>query len=330
MSQPTPGDVYVSRPLTNVSLAYSQESSYIADKMFPVIPSEDQGGIIYEWDPEYALRNEMKPRAPNAPTAGVGMKINQKTYFTIPYGLHHDIPDQRRANERSPIKSDRAATKLLTDQALQHREILLKSKAFGTGKWTAVADQTGVPGAPAANQFKQWDQSSSTPVKDVRTLLSSAKLAVGVRPNRMAMGQQVWDALLTNPDIIDRIKYGQTGPGVAEVTLAGVAQLFGVKEILISDVVQATSKENAPALVNAYIIGKEFVLFYTPDEPGLEVPSAGYTFTWSGYMGATVLGTRMKKFRIEANAADRIEIEQAYEQNLCAPKLGVYGSAVIA
>lgn len=333
MSQPTPGDVYVSTALTNVSLAYSQdEKVFIADRMFPVIPSPQQGGVIFEWDLEYLLRNEMGMRAPNAPSRGAGLKLNQKTYFALVHALHHDVSDQRRANETSPINADRAATLLLTQQAIQYREITMKGKAFASGKWTGFTDGTGVAGAPGVNQIKQWDQSASTPVKDVKTLATALKLSTGVRPNKIGMGQQVWDALMYNPDVIDRIKYGQTAGSPAMVTKEAVAALFGLDEILVSDVTQVTSNEGAAAVTSGFVIGKEFVLFYTPPVgmQDVETPSAGYTLTWNGYMGATGLGTRMKKFRMEANAADRIEIEQAYEQNLLAPKLGGYYSTVVA
>lgn len=330
MSQPTPGDVYVSQPLTNISLAYAQSAeSFIADRMFPVIPSDQQGGIVFEWDLEYLLRNEMQTRAPNSPSRGAGLKINQKTYFALVAALHHDVSDQRRANEKSPINADRAATLLLTQQAIQYRELTLKTKAFATGKWTGFTDGTGTAGVPGANQIKQWDQTASTPVKDIKTLATALKLATGVRPNKIAMGEQVWDALMYNPDIIDRIKYGQTAGSPAMVTRQAVAALFGLEEILVSDVTQVTSNEGA-AVTTAFVIGKEFVLFYVPPTPDIETPSAGYTLTWNGYMGATGLGTRMKKFRMEANAADRIEIEQAYDQNLLASKLGGYYSSVVA
>lgn len=331
MSQPTPGDVYVNAPLTNVSLNYSQsQDSFIADKMFPVVPSDAQSGIIWEWDLAYILRNGMKPRGPNAPTEGIGSKLNQKTYLAAVAGLHQDISDQRRANEKSPINADRAATLTLSQQATQYREITLKANAFATGKWGGFTDGTGVAGAPAANQIKQWNDATSTPVKDVTTLSTALKLATGVRPNRIAMGRPVWDALKYNPDIIDRIKFssGNTNPTI--VTRQAVAALFELEEILVSDVVQATSQEGAATLTTAFVIGKEFVLFYTPAVADLDTPSAGYTVTWNGYMGATAFGTRMKKFRIEPNASDRIEIEQAYDQRLLGTSLGGYYSTVVA
>ena len=331
MSQPTPGDVFVSAPLTNISLNYVQDQSMsIADKMFPLVPVPEQAGIIWEWDLAYLLRNGMKPRAPNAETEGIGAKLNQKTYSAIVEGLHQDIPDQRRGNEQSPISSDKAATIQLTQQAWQRREITLKAKAFKASLWTGFTDITGVAGTPTTNQIKQWNDAASDPVSDVTAQSTALKLMTGIRPNRIAMGQQVWDKLVNNSSILDRLKFFGTPGNPTIVTRQAVAALFGLQEILVSDVVQATSNEGAATLTTGFVIGKEYVLFYTPDAPAIDTPSAGYTFAWTGYLGATLNGSRIKKFRMEPNAADRIEIEQAYDQNPLAPALGGYASSVVA
>lgn len=331
MSQPTPGDVFVSAPLTNISINYvADQSMAIADKMFPPVGVNIQAGIIWEWDLGYLLRNGMKVRAPNAESAGIGNKLNQKTYACVVEALHHDIPDQVRANESSPISSDRQTTIQLTQQAWIRREITLKAKAFKTGVWTGMTDQTGVAGAPGANQFKQWNDTASDPVAVVKAQLTLIQLTTGIRPNTMVIGQPVWDALMTNASILDRLKFFGTPGNPTIVTMSAVAALFGLKQILVSGVVQATSQEGAATLVTAFVIGKEYVLLYVPDSPGLDTPSAGYTFTWTGYLGASPLGSRMKKFRMEPNAADRVEIEQAYDQNPMAPALGGYASSVVA
>jgi hypothetical protein len=52
------------------------------------------------------------------------------------------------------------------------------------------------------------------------------------------------------------------------------------------------------------------------------VPSAGYTFTWSGLLGSNVLGTRISRFRMEHLKSDRIEIEQAFDHKKVAADLG--------
>jgi hypothetical protein len=331
MAQPTAGDIYVNIPLTNVSLAYYQDqSSFIADKMFPVVPVQLQSSIIWEWDVNYILKNGMKPRAEGTESEGIGSKLNQKTYLCLVTALHKDISDQRRANELAPINADRNATTQLSAQAVQYREISLKASAFGTGKWTGMTDQAGVSGSPGANQFKQWDQPSSDPVADVTNFKQTILLATGVEPKRMAMGRQVWDKLKTNQAIIDRLKFFGVPGSPTIVTMNAVAALFGVEEVLVSSTVQQTSNEGAATAVNGFVIGKEFVLFNTPPAADIDTPSAGYTFAWQGYLGANAYGARMKKFRMEHLAADRIEIEQAYDQRLLSPALGGYASAVVA
>jgi hypothetical protein len=330
MSQPTPSDVFVSRPLSNVSLAYwQQDQMFIADRMFQAVPSDDQAGIVWEFDREYFLRNEMKVRAPNTQSAGVGFKLNQLTYAMPVLAVHHDIPDQRRANERSPISSDRAAALLLSQQAKQYREIAMKAKAFTSGAWSTTA-QTGVAAGPAANQFLRWDDNAAAPIRNMIAFKEIIKLATGLRPNVLAIGQPVWNALRTCPDIMDRIKYGQTPGSPAQVTLAAVAALFELDEILVSDVIQATNLEGNATFASSYVIGKEGLLFYRPPAPSLETPAAGYTMVWRGYMGMNDVGVRVKKFRMEPLASDRVELEQAFDPTVFGKFFGLYLATMVS
>ena len=52
--------------------------------------------------------------------------------------------------------------------------------------------------------------------------------------------------------------------------------------------------------------------------PGLQTPTAGYTFSWTGYMGAGAEGTRIKQFRMEHLDSDRLEGQMAYDQKVVA------------
>lgn len=341
MAQPTAGDVFVNAPLTTVSLAYFQDQKvFIADRMFPVVPVQLQGGIIWEWDLQYILKNGMKPRAEGTESEAIGSKLNQKSYFCMVSALHRDISDQRRGNEvsalpdgklvPSAINADRNATTQLTSQASQYREITLKGAAFGPNKWTGMPDQAGVSGTPAANQFKQWDQPASDPVKDVTTFKTKILLATGVEPRRLAIGRPVWDALKTNPAILDRLKFFGVPGQPTEVTQQAVAALFDVDTLLISSVVQITTPEGSKSPDNQFVIGKEFVLYSTPDSPDVDTPSAGYTFAWAGMIGANAYGARIKKFRMEHLESDRIEIQQAYDQHLLSSALGGYASSVVS
>lgn len=328
--QPSPGDLYVNPLLTDVSLSYLQdEAGFIADDMFPDLPVDLQSGLIGEWDLDYVLRNEVAVRPPGAESKGIGLKVSNIAYACEVEAIHHDIPDQNRANDR--LGQDKQATRVLTQQCMQKREIRLKSKVFQPSIWTGFADKAGVASGPGANQFVQFDQATSTPVKTVLAWSSEIKFNTGLRPNKMAMGRQVWDILKTNPDILDRLKFnGKQDGRPIQVSLDAVAALFEMEEILVSDVIQRTSNEGAATAVNQWVIGKELWLGLVANSPSLDTPTAGYTVTWKGYHGMNDAGCRIKRFRMEQNAADRIEVEQAYDHAMIGKKLGGYASAVIA
>jgi hypothetical protein len=47
----TPSDVHIDKPLTNLTLAYVQDqSSFIADKVFPTVGVESQSDYYYIYD----------------------------------------------------------------------------------------------------------------------------------------------------------------------------------------------------------------------------------------------------------------------------------------
>ncbi len=97
--------------------------------------------------------------------------------------------------------------------------------------------------------------------------------------------------------------------------------LFEMDEILVMDAIENTANEGATN-VHAFIGGSNALLLYTPSSPGLMIPSAGYTFTWNGFMGGGALATRIKRMRMEHLESDRIEIQMAFDQKLVAADLG--------
>ena len=75
------------------------------------------------------------------------------------------------------------------------------------------------------------------------------------------------------------------------------------------------------------VSGNNALLTYAPATPGKLIPSAGYTFSWSGLYGSSAMGGRIKKFRMEHLESDRIESALAYTQKVSATDLGYVFSA---
>lgn len=325
--EPTPGDVHVNTPLTNISVAFHQSAeNFVAGRVFPEVPVQKQSDRYYTYDRGYFNRDDMKRRAPGTESAGGGYSVdNTPTYFCDVWGFHHDVPDQVRANEDSPIKSDRDATILCSTKHLIRREKIWVSKYFTTGVWTY--EITGTASSTGANVI-QWNDAASDPIVDVRNAATSVAESTGFRPNTLVLGRRVYDKLCDHPDFMDRIKYGGTNGEPARVNRQALSALFEIDSVFVMDAIENTAKEGQTNS-HSFIGGKHALLVYSAPSPGLQIPTGGYTFTWSGLYGMQK-GIRMKSFRMEALESDRIEIGAAFDCKLVAADLGYFFNAIVA
>jgi len=341
MPQPTAGDVHVNRPLTQISIAYMQdESGFVADRVFPNIGVNKQSDRYFQYDRSDFWRNQFQKRAPSTESAGGGYKIDSSpTYFANVWALHKDIDDQIRSNEDTPLSSDRDATLWLAEQAMISREVNWAAAYFTTGIWTGIdgtnGDITGVASSPGSNEVLQWNDAASDPIGDVKAQSTNIQRRTGKRPNKLVLGREAWDELSEHPDLIDRIKFsgGVSNDVPAKISRRAVATLMELDEVLVADGIQATSEENADfevSLTTAFIAGKEALLIYSNPRPSILAPSGGYTFSWTGFMGAGALGQRTKKFRIEALESDRVEGQMAYDQKLVSADAGIFFTSIVA
>jgi hypothetical protein len=325
---PTPGDVHVNAPLTNISVAMMQSASnFIGVRAFPNVPVMKQSDRYYTFDRGEFNRDEMQERAPSTESSGGGYKVdNTPTYFCRVYAFHKDIDDQMRANADSALQLDREATQYVTLKALIKREKLWANAYFATGVWTN--EKAGAATADATH-IKFWDNAASTPIEDIRDAKRVVLQSTGFIPNKLVLGRTTYDKLLDHPEIIDRVKYGQTQGAPAKGSLAALATLFEIDEILVSDAIENTAAEGQVA-AHSFILGKHALLCYAASSPGLQTPTAGYTFSWNGYMGASAEGTRMKQFRLEQIESDRIEIQMAMACKLVSADLGYFFNGAVS
>lgn len=321
MAQPTAGDVHVNTPLTNISIAYIQAAgNFIADQFFPNIPVSKQSDRYYVYTRADFNRDEMQERAPGTESAGGGYDLdNTPTYYAPVFALHKDVDDQIRANSDSVLNPDRDATVFLTNKAMIRRERNFATKAFAAGIWGG--ETTGVNSGVNPGEFLIWNDPNSDPIANIRTAKRERLEATGFEPNSLALSSSVMDALVDHPDIVDRIKYGQTPGAPAIVNASSLAQLFGLDRVMVSKAVYNSAAKGATE-ASSFIIGNSALLAYVTPTPSVMTPSAGYTFSWSGWMGASGMGHRIKRFRMEHLESDRVEIQMAYDQKIVGSDLG--------
>lgn len=315
MPNPTPGDLHVSAPLTDISVAYlaNPAMQYVASNAFPVVNVSKQGDLFYKFDKGEWFRTDARKRAPGTPTPGVGWNVSTDNYYADVWGLHQDISDQERANADDQFRLDELATIRVTNDLLLRREKDWVSRFFTTSVW----DGQGTPST-------LWDAANSDPIKDVTAQKYGIAEKTGYMPNTLVVGPRVWQALINHDKILDRVKYTQAG----FITQDIVARAFEVDRILVALGTNNTAIEGATTSMN-FIAGKHALLCYSNPSPGLNQPSAGYTFSWSGLFGATN-GARVKKYYLDELASDRIEAEISYAQKVIGSDLGYFFNGCVS
>lgn len=312
MPQPTRSDVHVNRPLTNISIAYIQKAAdFVADKVFPIVPVMKQSDLYFSYDKSYWFSTQSAKRGPATESAGSGYKVDaSNSYFCDVWAVHKDVDDQTRTNADQPLDLDRDATLWVTQQNLLRREVVFMSRYIAASTWTGASDFT-----PST----KWNVSGSDPMNDVDTKKQQIKSKTGFLPNTLVVAADVFFALRNNAAILDRIKYTQRGIVSEEL----LASLFGVDKFLVASAVLNSAAEGVAAS-NAYLIAGKALLVYANPAPSILQPSGGYTFSWNGLFGAGAYGNRIKTFRMEELAADRVEGEMAFDMKLVGADLGCY------
>jgi hypothetical protein len=331
MTQPTARAVHVDQPLTNISIAFLQNASnFVASQVFPNIRVQKQSDVYYTYDRGFFNRNQARLRAPATEAAIAGFGLSTDSYAAKVVALKTQMAWQVMSNADTPVQLERANTELLLHQMLIEKEVDWASKYFAGSVWGT--EYTGVASSPDTDEVIQWsDQTSGDPIGDIRQAKTDMMESTGLMPNTMVVSQRVLDALVDHPDIVDRIKYsggvGNQNPAVTSEQ--ALSQLFAIPRILVMRAIQNTAAEG-DANVHSFIGGKSALLTYVAPTPGLMTPSAGYTFTWSGYQGASnEFGISVERRERDLIKATEIESEMAYVHKLVSSDLGVYFGSIV-
>lgn len=325
MPSPTTSMVHVSRPLTNVSIAYVQsQDDYIADSVFPVVGVKNPVDKFFTFDKSDFFRDEAQLRAPGSESAGGGWDMSTASFDALRYSYHKDVDDETKDRSDAPLNLETMAAKWVTQKMLIKRERLFGSKFFATGIWTSEVD--GVSSGPGAGEVLQWNDAASTPISDIKTAKSTVKKLTGFMPNVLALNNDGWDALSEHSDFLEKIKYTQVGI----VSTGLVASALELEEIHVGKAVYETAAKGATSSMD-WILGKHALLAYKTKAPALEEPSAGYTFSYSKFDKIkTKGGSAIKRIRIEPIESWRIEGDMYFDQKVVAVDCGYFFNGVVA
>ena len=100
MPQPNVNNVHIDAILTNISVAYLQNTAnFIADKVFPVIPVDKKSDLYFKYTKEDWFRDEAQRRAvlpPERLRDGLGAESRTRKHARLPQGQTWPAPPRLR------------------------------------------------------------------------------------------------------------------------------------------------------------------------------------------------------------------------------------------
>lgn len=313
---PKLSDVYVNRPLSDLSVAWAQDQSgYIADIVFPPISSEHASGSYYEFPRAAWLRDEAKKRAPCTESVGGDYDLITRDYSTCNFAYHKDICDDVVDNADAALNLEREAAMFVAMKMLLRKDSEWAQAYFQTGVWSSDVD---------VSAGTRWDQPGATPIADLRAAICDQGLLTGFEPNTLVLARKTYNALLDSADFLNRVQFGQVNnPSMVSTDL--MAAVLGIDRVVVAHAIRNVAAESKPDTEsNEHILAEGALLTYSAPNPGLMTPSAGYTFNWTGRRGAGQNGMRTLRFEMPHLRAMRIEGEVAFEHKLVSADMGTY------
>jgi hypothetical protein len=323
---PTKSTAHIDRALTNMSVAYMQdEMSFIADRVFPKVPVRKQSDVYFTYNKGDFFRNEARVRGGGTESVGgeYGVEATDPYYCKV-HAFHKDVNEQERANQDEPLMADQDAMDFVTQKMLIKRETDWAAKFFVTGVWGT--EITGVDATPTSAQSLKFDSDSSDPIKTVTNQIVAMASQTGYRPNTLVMSPHVFYALKNHADILDRIKYTQKGIVTSDL----LATLFEVERVFVPWAVVNDANQGADDDID-FIMGKHMLLCYVNPRPALKKPSAGYTFTWTGFEGSGAFGNRIVRLPMDmlGLGTERIEGEIAFDHKIISSDVGTFFKDIV-
>lgn len=314
MALPTINDVQAVEPiLTNMLVGYMQsDDRFIATRVFPVTPVDRDSGTFWKFTKKYWFLDQLTVRAPGGDFQRVEYGTETDTYSTKQYALDYALADEIRANSQIPMDLETVAVQYLAQQSLIRKEVAWASTYMTTSVW-------GTDNTSATD----WDDfANSDPIYDVATARRTISNNTGLDGNAMAMGYIVHTALLSHPDILDRIKY--TSAATDGAVDAALAACFGVSKYIVGKAVYSNTNEAAAFSATA-IVDDDCLVYHDNPGAGLFAATPGKTFVWPGGGGVGSL----YRYRDNGRHADVIQHKEQWGYKAVATDLGYFFSDIV-
>lgn len=270
--------------LTNLSMAYFQDASrYVAKSIFPICPVQLSSARFYTFSKADLLRDNVqrKPQFGKVQPAQMGQMDQSYACFVdqVIVGVDQiSALNYQRTNAPGVADPRRAKVKFIAEQMNLHQDIVFAENFFKSGVWGN--EWTGADTNPTGKQFYKFSDDNCDPVKLFDDWCTEVEQNTGRRPNRLGLGKEAYNALKSNPVVVERVKFGGSTANPATVNERVLAELFGIEKVVVLSSIYNSAPVGAEEDMNFICDPKAAILAYATNTPAIDEPSAGYIFTW--------------------------------------------------
>lgn len=269
--------------LTNVANMYFEEPTLAHRRIFPICPVDLPSGHYYEFSKADLARDNVQLKPPYGAVSPAVMGIRENNYsckvHQVLLGID-EIMNLPYARTNAAVDARRVKVRTITEQINLHLEVEFAQKFFNSSAWSNT--WTGAANANnAQKKFKKFSDASVDPAKFIDERATEIRRNGRRKPNKLALGMDVFAALKNNPAILDRVKYTGSTANPAYINENILAQIFGIESVVVLDATYNSAQIGAAENMQFACDAKSALLLYAPQNPTIEDASAGYLFTWN-------------------------------------------------
>lgn len=307
---PAEGQTYVSRPLSDLSLAYGNPMS-VRHGPFPVKTVTKKRDSVYILQPENLRRVNTGPRAHLQPA-----ERSHWTPVPHPFELDHhslyDLIDVNHARyDMDDVLDPRSAmTMVMTGQLEISAERDARDKCFDAADFNSGF--TATPGV-------KWDAQGGNAVEDINDAAISVLKGCGMMANSMLIAGDAWPKIISLADIVDRFKHTIAGD-VTPMLFASVFEWLDPANLFIGKMVENPNEEGATA-ENDFIWKTNVLVFHRQagmvNAPMNEALPIGFGRSFEFERGRYV-----REYKVENPEADALYVGMDYDHNVTEKNAG--------
>ena len=257
-------------PVLSTAARGYRNGMFIWPYIFPPVTVQQRGGNVIEFDAEHFHEMELR-RAPGGQFAEINLGYTGKPYTCEQRGLVGKVPVEHMEEAAMVPGINLGMTAIDRVMRTVHQQIEIEAAS-------QITPATFVGRTEALAGNRQWSHADSTPAKEVAAKFNMVRTGIGISPNTLAVGKEVHDQTVNNPDVVDRIKHTQAAT-TDVIDDKMLARYFGVERYVVGNAMKGKKGEFQD------IWGKIALLCFSDVTPLSQMgsPSFAYTYQLAGH-----------------------------------------------